>query len=265
MSPNAQLLRERRAHNRQVGARALCKQRQGSLKPITAALEPELWARGYTAPTSLERGATIRKRPSVVEATSERSYSHANSDTAPLHRALVGLAQRIGRRRAVTFSEAAEQQKIVVPPTLSARLPRHGKHCCPCRRPRLGRHPAWPRAPGLWWCKRRGRRGAAPRGRRRWPASKPVSKQRAPRRPIPARRTSRLATASAHPDGAFRRHGCEQSGDRGEGRNGGGNRLEPHDYRNDPASSRNNPLSPASEHSGSPRIVDRSRLGWQTL
>ncbi len=69
-----------------------------------------------------------------------------------------------------------------------------------------GSPPAWPRAPGSWWCKHReGRCGS--RGRRRWPASNPASKQRAPQRPIPARRTNRLATASAHPDGTFRRHG----------------------------------------------------------
>src|SRR6266478_410750 len=43
-------------------------------------------------------------------------------------------------------------------------------------------------------------------GRRRWPASKPVSKRRAPKRQIPARRTSQLASASAHPADALRRH-----------------------------------------------------------
>ena len=44
------------------------------------------------------------------------------------------------------------------------------------------------------------------RGRRPWPASNPLNKRRAPQRPIPARRTSGLATASAHRVDAFRRH-----------------------------------------------------------
>ena len=90
--------------------------------------------------------------------------------------------------------------------TLSARLPRHGKHCYPCRRPPPGSPPAWLRAPGLRWCKHReGRCGS--RGRRPWPSSNPASKQRSPQRLIPARRTSRLATASAHPDDALHRPG----------------------------------------------------------
>src|SRR5208282_4342716 len=46
-----------------------------------------------------------------------------------------------------------------------------------------------------------------PEGRRPWPTSKPASKQRAVSRPIPARRKSRLASASAKPDGVIRRHG----------------------------------------------------------
>jgi hypothetical protein len=69
-----------------------------------------------------------------------------------------------------------------------------------------GSHRAWLQVPGLRWCKHRdGRCGS--RGRRRWPASNPASKQRAAQRSIPARRTSRLATASAHRVDAFRGHG----------------------------------------------------------
>src|ERR1700730_7234629 len=37
--------------------------------------------------------------------------------------------------------ELAAQRKIVVPAHICARLPRQRKHCCPCRRPLLGRHP----------------------------------------------------------------------------------------------------------------------------
>ena len=51
------------------------------------------------------------------------------------------LTQRIGRQQAATFSEACRAAENRCPATLSARLPRHGKHCCPCRRPLLGRRP----------------------------------------------------------------------------------------------------------------------------
>jgi hypothetical protein len=44
----------------------------------------------------------------------------------------------------------------------------------------------------------------------RAPPSNPANKQRVPQRPIPARRTIQLASASAHPVGAFHRHGQGQ-------------------------------------------------------
>src|SRR5882672_8413319 len=52
-----------------------------------------------------------------------------------------GLTRRIGRQQAATFSEACRAAENRCPATLSARLPRHGKHCCPCRRPLLGCRP----------------------------------------------------------------------------------------------------------------------------
>src|SRR6266446_806876 len=47
----------------------------------------------------------------------------------------------IGRQQAATFSEACRAAENRCPATLSARLPRHGKHCCPCRRLLMGRRP----------------------------------------------------------------------------------------------------------------------------
>ena len=85
----------------------------------------------------------------------QRSCSNASSNTAPLPPTSAGLTQRIGRQQAATFSEACRAAENRCPATLSARLPRHGKHCCPCRRPSPGSPPAWLRAPGLWWCKHR--------------------------------------------------------------------------------------------------------------
>src|SRR4029077_10263359 len=41
------------------------------------------------------------------------------------------------RQRVAAFSEACRTAKNRCPATLSARLPRHGKHCYPCRRPLL--------------------------------------------------------------------------------------------------------------------------------
>src|SRR5206468_5482905 len=96
MRPNAQLFRKRRAHDRQVLARALCKQ---------------------------------------------RSCSNASSNTGAVAPTSAGLTRRIGRQPAATFSEACRAAENRCPATLSARLPWHGKHCCPCRRPLLGRRP----------------------------------------------------------------------------------------------------------------------------
>src|SRR5258708_8955859 len=47
----------------------------------------------------------------------------------------------MGGQRGGTFSDPCRAEKNLGPATLSARLPRHGKHCCPCRRPLLGRRP----------------------------------------------------------------------------------------------------------------------------
>ena len=139
-------------------------------------------------------------------ATSELSCSNSSSDTAPLPRAFTGLTQR---NRPIT-SCGVLRSRLRSKESLS----RHTFRSTSLARQALlsmstapsGSPPAWLRAPGLWWCKHReGRCGS--RGRRRWPASNPASKQRAPRRSIPAKRTLRRATASAHPDGALHRPG----------------------------------------------------------
>ena len=98
--------------------------------------------------------------------------------------------------------ELAAQREIVVWAHIALDFPDKGSIAVHVDGP-PGLPPAWLRTPGSWWCKHReGRCGS--RGRRLWPTRNP---QRAPQRPTPARRTSQLATASAHPDGALRRHG----------------------------------------------------------
>jgi hypothetical protein len=44
-------------------------------------------------------------------------------------------------REAAVFREAAALKKNRCPGPLCARLPRHGTHCCPCRRPSWVAHP----------------------------------------------------------------------------------------------------------------------------
>jgi hypothetical protein len=54
------------------------------------------------------------------------------------------------------------QQKIVVSAHIAVDFPGKGSIAVDVDGPLLDRRPAWPRAPGLWWCKHRDRRGANP-------------------------------------------------------------------------------------------------------
>ena len=135
----------------------------------------------------------------------QRSCSNASRDTAPLPPLLLGRHGGLAVNERGHFQKLAGSRKSLSRHTFrSTSLAREALLSMSTAPP--GSPPAWLRAPGLWWCKHReGRCGS--RGRRRWPASNPGSKQRALQRLIPARRTSRRATASAHPEGAFRRLG----------------------------------------------------------
>ena len=97
----------------------------------------------------------------------------------------------------------AAERKIIVSAHIALDFPGTPSIAVHVDGPSPGSPPAWLRAPGLWWCKHReGRCGS--RGRRRWPASKPIGKQRAP-----PRQTTLLASRRANPGGAF--HGDGQS------------------------------------------------------
>jgi hypothetical protein len=56
----------------------------------------------------------------------------------------------------------AAPRKIIVSVHIVLDFPRIGSIAVHVDGLLLGRRPAWPRAPGLWWCKHRDRRGADP-------------------------------------------------------------------------------------------------------
>jgi hypothetical protein len=148
-----------------------------------------------TLPTGREGGGR-----SAAGVTSQRSCCNA---ATPLLRTFAGLTQWTGRHQRRCFEKLAVCQRIVVLPHFPLDFPGTASIAVHVDGPSWVAT-AWLRDPDFWWCKHReGRCGS--RGRRRWPASNPASKQRA-QRSIPARRTNRLATVSAHPDGALRRH-----------------------------------------------------------
>src|SRR6202045_159920 len=121
-----------------------------------------------------------------------------------------GLTQRIGRQRAATFSEACRAAENRCPSTLSARLPWHGKHCCPCRRPPAGSPPAWLRAPGLGWCKHReGRCGPEDEddGQQATPQTSKERRQVRCRRGEPAGSRPPAHTPTAPSTGSVKGHG----------------------------------------------------------
>src|SRR6267142_2559191 len=103
-----------------------------------------LWNLSYAPAVTPSRRALSEARQNAMggasSATSELSCSNA-SDTAPLPRALTGLTQRNRPLTSCGVLKAGCVAKNRCPATLSARLPWHGKHCCPCRQSLLGRHP----------------------------------------------------------------------------------------------------------------------------
>ena len=120
------------------------------------------------------RNRSSVKRPTVgfgsksaVPPTTEHSRSTLNCGRTaalakPSRKRQTPLPERNTTSCNILKERAAQERKIVVPPHIPLDFPRHRKHCCPCRRPPPGSPPAWPRAPGLWWCKHRDRRDADP-------------------------------------------------------------------------------------------------------
>src|SRR5712671_6194246 len=93
----------------------------------------------------------FRKTGSRSPGTGSRALQAAQLPVATRRPAptSAGLTPRIGRQRAATFSEACRAAENRCPAALSARLPRHGKHCCPCRRPPPGSPPRLAPSAGL--------------------------------------------------------------------------------------------------------------------
>ena len=96
----------------------------------------------------------------VVRAASERNCPNVRSDAASLTLAFAGLTQRTGRDERRRFKKLAAQQKIVVSAHIALDFPAIGSIAVHVDGLLLVAALAWPRAPGLWWCKHRDRRDA---------------------------------------------------------------------------------------------------------
>jgi hypothetical protein len=70
------------------------------------------------------------------------------------------LTQRTGRDERRRFKKLAAQQKIVVSAHIALDFPAIGSIAVHVDGLLLVAALAWPRAPGLWWCKHRDRRDA---------------------------------------------------------------------------------------------------------